>query len=223
MEECENEFSEGEEEISDTLVFSRDQQENIESRGNKDELIDRIMTNGEDDENGLNDSKLFNIITSKPQNIDVATRSRSGVEKLYPAAVSDYRNNMGFVDRNNKNTQMYSHSHKSYKWWFSIFNYLLRMFILNGYLMHKKNDPIDYLKYLQELCKNIVSNISLRNRILIPKDTRGERFIYHPIKYLSASKKCQCKPNCKIQTRYECQQCDISINPICFEIYHKLT
>ncbi|KAM9998087.1 hypothetical protein ACTFIY_007745 [Dictyostelium cf. discoideum] len=174
MDECENEFSEGEEEISDTLVFSRDQQENIESRGNKDELIDIIMTNGEVDENGwedgftnhqipanllslggfknlikseirfflfltriLNDSKLFNIITSKPQNIDVATRS-SGVEKLYPAAVSDYRNNMGFVDRNNKNTQMYGHSHKSYKWWFSTFNYLLRMFILNSYLMQKK-------------------------------------------------------------------------------------
>ncbi|KAM9963890.1 hypothetical protein ACTFIW_005531 [Dictyostelium discoideum] len=86
----------------------------------------------------LNDSKLFKIIASKPQNIDVATRSRSSVEKLYPAAVSDYRNNMGFVERNNKNTQMCIHSHKSYKWWFSIFNYLLRMFILNSYLMHKK-------------------------------------------------------------------------------------
>ncbi|KAM9989620.1 hypothetical protein ACTFIY_005652 [Dictyostelium cf. discoideum] len=132
--------------------------------GNKNELIDRIMTNGEVDENG----------------------SRSSIEKLYPAAVCDYRNNMGFVDRNNKNTQI--------------------MFILNSYLMHKKNDPIDYLKYLQKRCKNLVSIL----------------YISH-IKNSGTSKKCQCKPNCKFQTRYECQQCDISINPNCFEIYHKLT
>ncbi|KAM9957026.1 hypothetical protein ACTFIR_003763 [Dictyostelium discoideum] len=90
MKEIEDEVSDGEEEILGLSKKSKKElQEILKSKklitsGNKPDLIDRIITNGENDENGWTNG------------------STSSEEKFYPVAISDYRNNMGYVDRNNK-------------------------------------------------------------------------------------------------------------------------
>ena len=103
--------------------------------------------------------------------------TRRGELKEKPTVVVDYNEFMLGMDKLEQLMSYYSFLHKSVKWWRKIFFWLLKVVVINAYIIHKDlarlrgERPMSHL----EFCRKLILSLSEPLRTSVPHSTRTSR------------------------------------------------
>ena len=158
-----------------------------------------------------------------------------------PVIAEVYNKHMAGVDIMDQKLGTYAFSHKSSKWYFTIYHRIREVALVNGYIIYTKStkerglEPMSQRKFRETIIDGLIQNYERpdrrRGRPEAPQvlaRLRERHFIgrYEDSRY---------KPDCivcsdrkkagwkQVQTNYKCAQCDL---PMCFykchELYHTI-
>ena len=115
---------------------------------------------------GWHDKRIV-LMLSTWHNADVKSISRvirgghqEEVEK--PLVICDYTEHMGVVDRSDHYCTSYSFTRKTLKWWRKLFFWLLKVCLVNSFILYKQAThaaSFRHLTYRQRLVEQLVGNV----------------------------------------------------------------
>lgn len=172
-----------------------------------------------------------------------APGGRETVQK--PAAIVEYNQYMGGVDRADQLLSYYGFAHRTRKWWRRVFFFLLDTAVVNSYILYTEDHPdkkkrMTHEQFRIELANNLLSSAGDHTTTAcslhgpqpepLPLSLRlTERHFLTNIGKTSSGRSVQrdctvCsqrKGRGRKTTIYKCKQCDLPMCVVpCFELYH---
>jgi hypothetical protein len=112
---------------------------------------------------------------------------------------------------------VYNNEHSSWKWWKSIFMFLLEASIINSYKLYccKISKQMSHKDFRIEIVKTLINdfdeNSKARNCKLIKSDQKRDCSI------------CSDRNIKRVQTRYKCEVCNKFTCPECYDTHRKFS
>ena len=140
-----------------------------------------------------------------------------------PIGIFWYRRWLGGLDQFDRYLHLYFSKNKNIKWTTSLLKGLLKMAIVNTFIIRKYFTPdLEIKKVIYELIGHLSGNYSTRSPKSQPilKKNMGDR--NHWPKKVKLLKKCiHCQQQGKrSNTSYRCSSCEVSLHPECMKLYH---
>lgn len=145
-----------------------------------------------------------------------------------PVALSDYNQNMNFVDKFDQNLTSYKIDRKSKKWWHRIFFYLLDAAVVNSFVLYKELqlETMTMKDFRREIVNFLVSKAVVKQKRNSISETvtikRSKPYVSEQIRktesahqpQLSTRRRCALCSTLKkqIRTQWMCSVCNV---PLC--------
>ena len=188
------------------------------------------------------DKRVITILTTSGSCNQVQVQTHRGQQKVKPAVVQLYNNNMLGVDKTDQLASYYAFLRKSVKWWRKVFFWLLEVSVINSYIVYKAKvqqqgqEPLSHLQYRWSLVVSLVSHQlqhPTRPRPGRRTDSSLERLraVPHFAEESSSDGRRDSRKDCRVcsrqghrrTTNYHCITCSDKphLHPgRCFRIYH---
>lgn len=166
-------------------------------------------------------STLADLTVITKEKIVKKNQEISNITYKIPKLISLYRKNMGGVDRFDSGSSHYFFEHKSNRWYIRIFMHFLEIALRNSYILYSKdtNSNINFINFRKSVARALVKKMRERKRI---SKTKGKITLFtssnmNPqfCKLAKRTQKRYCKLHSerkeKIQSRFYCETCDITV------------
>ncbi|CAG2225521.1 unnamed protein product [Mytilus edulis] len=151
----------------------------------------------------------------------VSTFCKAGVSpRGKPTAIESYSKNMGGVDRNDMFTAFYNDERKTVKMWKKIMFNLFQRFMINAYILYKKNSnnprPLSRLQFIHEVVESL-SMEHMRDRFPGQLENRKKKLRRLANGKVKDCVVCSYRSNGRRKrSRLQCGRCLRGVHSLCF-------
>jgi hypothetical protein len=153
-------------------------------------------------------------------NLQLPGMTENRTAESIPAAVHDYRQYMGLMDRIDRRALLATWPHRNKRWTMAFFWYLLGLCVNNAHKIYNDTNPGHVT------LPSFIHQLIVEWREIVGKDQGAPVHSHHRLILSPSKSRCEvCKTvNRNIaKTRLICTSCNVYLHPSCFPEYHKRT